>query len=306
MAPKVSLIRRESANRSSHVSPGYQAVKPTTFLSLPAELRMQIYGYVLITPFTLRIKRQLQAALGSDLEESEKIARMPDFKPAAFLQTCRTVHDEALTIFFTMNVFYFEMGAQRPFPGTFRRDALALMTNISLEFSLDWFPGFDEHYPESDYVKHIDLGVAAYVCSILEQCPSLQILTYHHLTWDEFGSLLETLDWSVDGVRALKKLTARLDCICIAAGTWHLPSVEFGEMLAPFDDWRIQASASWPQVTLTPKQYYQVTYLMDLDDWMSDADVGTNTTEEGGPRQFYAAHWRQRKRSVLPCPVVAL
>ena len=111
---------------------------------------------------------------------------MPDFKAAALLQTCRIVYGEAFPIFYRSNVFYFEMGAEQPFPGTFRRDALVLMTSISLGFSLDWSPDFREHSPESQYDKEIDRAVAAHVHALIEQCPCLRIITYCHLSWDQF------------------------------------------------------------------------------------------------------------------------
>ncbi|CAF9913479.1 MAG: hypothetical protein ALECFALPRED_008833, partial [Alectoria fallacina] len=87
---------------------------------------------------------------------------MPDLKAAALLQTCQSVDDEAFPIFYGSNVSYFKVDTEQPFPGMFRRDALALMTNISLGFSLDWFPNFREHSPESQYDKDIDLAVAAH------------------------------------------------------------------------------------------------------------------------------------------------
>ncbi|CAD6583110.1 MAG: hypothetical protein ASARMPRED_001228 [Alectoria sarmentosa] len=107
---------------------------------------------------------------------------MPDFKAAALLQTCRIVHDEAFPIFYRSNVFYFEMGAGQPFPGMFRRDALALMTNISLGFSLDWSPDFREHNPESQYDKDFDLAVAAHVHALIKQCPCLRMITFYYLS----------------------------------------------------------------------------------------------------------------------------
>ena len=42
---------------------------------------------------------------GSDLEDSEHIADMPGFEPAALLQTCRMVYDEALTLHCWSNAF---------------------------------------------------------------------------------------------------------------------------------------------------------------------------------------------------------
>ena len=132
---------------------------------------MQIYGYVLITPFIPRTRRQLRAVLGSDWGESERIIRLSDLKIANLLQSCRTVHDEAFMIFYRSNICDFEMGTQGPFPVTFRQDALTLMINTSLGSSFDWFPGLDEHESETDHKRDIDLGVATYVYAIIEQSP---------------------------------------------------------------------------------------------------------------------------------------
>ena len=63
---------------------------------------------------------------------------------------------------------------------------------------------------------------------------------------------------------------------------WHQLTVDFGRLLAPLEDWSIRASTPWPQVTLTPKQHYQATYLMHLSDLVSDADVGTDPLREEG------------------------
>lgn len=103
--------------------------------------------------------------------------------------------------------------------------------------------------------KDIDLAVAAHVHAIIEQCPCLRIITYHHLSWDQFGFLSETLYGQKKGVRALIGLTACLECICVMIGTWHQPLADFGQIVAPLEEWSIQALLFWPQVTLMPEQY---------------------------------------------------
>lgn len=66
MTDKARVTRKDPANDASHLRPGYKAGTPYPLFTLPAELRMQIYGYVLITPLILRIERQIRAVLGSD------------------------------------------------------------------------------------------------------------------------------------------------------------------------------------------------------------------------------------------------
>lgn len=43
---------------------------------------------------------------------------------------------------------------------------------------------------------------------------------------------------------------------------------------------------------------------MDLDDWMADVEMGTDSADDGGPKRFYAARRRRLTKGGLPCNVV--
>lgn len=88
MALEAPMTGEDCANDPTHLLPGYKAVNLYSFLSLPAELRMQICRYVLITPFALRLKGHLRAALGSDRKNLDKwrICRISSLLPC-----CRPV-----------------------------------------------------------------------------------------------------------------------------------------------------------------------------------------------------------------------
>lgn len=148
MALEAPMTGEDCANDPSHLLPGYKAVTLYSFLSLfPPSCGCKSTDMCSLRHFALRLNGHLRAALGSDSEESGQIANMPDFKPAALLQTCRTVYEEAFTIFHKSNVFYFEMadnwsppgmsGASSRCPFGFRSH-LRLSTNPMLHIQCTW------------------------------------------------------------------------------------------------------------------------------------------------------------------------
>lgn len=84
-----------------------ESQKPFAFLSLPTEIRLEIYDLLLIC----RFDRRTLSDIGGDTSQKELIPSCVQGLKPAILQTCKQVYEEAIPILYSRNVFRFNMPA---------------------------------------------------------------------------------------------------------------------------------------------------------------------------------------------------
>lgn len=227
-----------------------------TVLTLPLEIRFQIYELVLTTPFTLRLKSQLAKP------SKRKIPTLPDFQPTALLQICRQVHDEASTIFYQSNTFNFEGSGERVvFDDSLKGVAgLDMMRNISLR---------------------IPRGPLFGIIRVLEQHPSARALTVHYTSTYGFPYSKTSNQNAVPGIQE------RLDQFTVVTLAKISGVAEFGERLAVGYESSFKLVSEWPQISLASD------FRMCCSDKIEE--VSSRMGHDYDPLGICVATWRRKR-----------
>ena len=241
-----------------------------TLLTLPLEIRLQIYDSVLTTVSTLRLKSQLVMASEIDTRDYKpsQLLTLPDFQQTALLQTCRQVHDEASPVFYQSNTFNFEPSGSDVLPHDDLDDVagpgdvagLDVMRNISV--CVVW--GDIINFPE-----------------MLKQYPSARALTVHFigLYRNPFSRELDYIKFVEFSAPAMQE---RLDRFTLVALGDIGGMAELGKSFAIGYESRIQLLSEWPHISLgrRPISRYltmmkHANLMLGLDDVRSGICMGT-------------------------------
>lgn len=237
-----------------------------TLLTLPLEIRLQIYDSVLTTHSTLRLKSQLALALRffykRHVDHPQELLNLPDFQQTALLQTCRQVHDEASPIFYQSNTFNFELSGQGAVPDDDLEGVAGLdvMRNISVR--IVWGP-----------CSEID--------RVLEKYPSARALTVHYTHPYKLGNLRKLLK------NSLPTIQERLDQFTVVALDSIREFAELGKRFAIGYEGHIQLLSEWPHISLGS----------DLRSFHSDLmkQANSKVVPHYGPVGFCMGTWRRKR-----------
>lgn len=151
-----------------------QERKPTTAIPLPIEIRLEIYGYLLISRGLLRRKAEIstvKATLPTPCTD-----KRPDpessLHATAILGTSRTTYTEAVRILYNENRFHYSIPSTgAPSSATFHPH-LSMMRHIRLEYSLntDLEP---RHTEPRHTIPQIDRAISLQLKAIAAHSPLL-------------------------------------------------------------------------------------------------------------------------------------
>lgn len=157
-------------------------------LCLPAELRCVVYAYALTFTHTLRLQDsatvqkhfptgptiQREAAKTHNTIIYRKQPWLSDNSCTALLLTNRTIHNEALSIFYSANTFHFPALLAGLTPSTAKIPCIELIQHASIDFSYTL-----THLWGVKDIDELDSTLAACIQQLLNSCPALQSLTLH-------------------------------------------------------------------------------------------------------------------------------
>ncbi|CAF9942440.1 MAG: hypothetical protein ALECFALPRED_009752 [Alectoria fallacina] len=245
-------------------------------LTLPLEIRLQIYTTVLRTSATLRLNRQLQEASRSYYEGNYYVLRenltLPDFQQTALLRASRQVYDEASPIFYQSNTFNFELG-HKPDVNEDGLEAVAgldTMRNISVRILPEWHKGRLWFNPQT--------GPA--IDRVLQRCPSARSLTVHYPCPHEFHSSENPFGDLVP------RILRRLDQITVVAFIKPRTMVKLGAEFGTGQEGDIQLLPEWPQISLGSQSRLRMRQTMEE----------TKSEADGGLMGFCVGTWRSNAR----------
>ena len=157
-------------------------------LSLPTELRCVIYAYALTFSHTLRLQDSATAQSISPTDPTlrgkaakthstiiyRKQPWFSDKSCTALLLANRTLHNEALPVFYGANTFHFPALLAGITPSLAKTPCIELIQHASIDFSYTvaylWM---------FEVAPHFDPTLAACIQQVMNACPALQSLTLH-------------------------------------------------------------------------------------------------------------------------------
>ena len=170
---------------------------------LPAELRLELYEYLLVSSATLRKKtgKIVKRRADEKKDPSGCAFTKPTFHHIAILCTSRTIHQEAMPTLYSGNRFHHSIpntGIPSSAPMHLH---LNLMRDITLEY--DFNPSF-----RSQSNQQSDRAIVIQLRAVATQCPFLQNFTLKLICCPYIR-----MDESKDPLKVLRLTAAALDVV---------------------------------------------------------------------------------------------
>ncbi|MCJ1453986.1 hypothetical protein MMC28_004336 [Mycoblastus sanguinarius] len=243
-----------------------QVVTKLGLKSLPAELRIQIYRLVLITPATLRSKLEFLQKGEKSWDSADSIG-LSAFTQNALLWTCRMAYLEAAPMFYSENRFHFPVLSEGPFRSLSNHAGLSIMREISIGFGIDWVKHLRRRNNIHAMAKVMAAAVTGYIQSILDNCHSLKSLTINFISNMGIYPVMDCLVDQEQVTEAFCALKARLDHINIVAESSLYDFSYYETMLGSPVEWEILHLPHWPDISLTPKELPNIKMEIDQYTW---------------------------------------
>jgi len=231
---------------------GLQAIRRRpSFMELPAEIRLQIYDIVLVSPHTLR--RPIELANRPHVSTLN----------TALLRTSRLIHNDALPTLYTRNHFHISLVSPLRLPSSplFFTAHSSYLTTLSIDYAL---PSPSPTQPRRSLARqrHIDAILADELTNLADACPTLRVFALNLLSPPgEPDDILLAL--ALDNAltpAALRHLHVR-DRIVITAvgsGPWLRSGNAYGPLrraVAPLEMWHTATCRMWPTVRTSVEGY---------------------------------------------------
>ena len=198
------------------------------FTTLPLELRLQIYGYVLSsTKHTLRRPAECSPRTGIKLFDT------------SLLSVSKQINAETVPILYASHTFHHAASDL----SNFSSRNFAWLKHASIDISL-------EAGPNADSV------LATQIQELDKSCPTLRTLTVHFtksaIDW-RYPSLVGQLKPQSLTATALQKLHPRLDKLSVVVyGLWRCMELFYESVAMDDSQWVDELLDSWPLISLDP------------------------------------------------------
>lgn len=229
----------------------------TTLMTIPAEIRLDIYKHSFAMPTKITLRRC------DETDDEELSKRLSTSLIPSLLATCHQIHREALPMFYGSQNFYIPIpylkitGSEAHKQPSVHENRLLYARNhlgLITHSSLGWDTG--DLYPSGndDHVDHI---VAAGVKFFVDKCSRLRKLTLNFLPSDYSLMLSFHFHGGDATAKALHTLRNHLDELTIIAlgypFTLYQLRRKISEDLRPWKH-EIDANAPWPGISLMSEQ----------------------------------------------------
>ena len=234
----LSLADSSASMEAATEAPPPQRRKPASLMDLPAELRVMIYEYALPSRTSLSIRTDLAGEKISS--DPSHCSRFTHLNKNALLRANRTIHNEALKIYYKNNHFHRSVDALMPPSTTPFSPYMHLMQHITIDFNFNIV-----HHQHAWDPAHIDSTISSQLQTIAANCHQAQIF--------ELQLISSPTDWQWDVEiqgAILNSPSIPLVLAAVAAKVRHrvsIWSIDDGLIQhwtrAPNDPWRLLRAA---------------------------------------------------------------
>ena len=269
--PRPSQVRQRGSNGRfvSSQSSVAEAQHPGGLFALPVEIRLAIYRF----SFARSHRRTLRRF--EDLTSRRPITPMVKaFFSTSILATCKTVHAEALPVFYASHTFHYSAERNGVFhQPTIKQEYLQWVKHISIDATLTFHSW-----------KRLEPAIVKHLQTIIEHCTKLRTFTLHiipavgpDLDFSPFFSL-ELIPRTLckgAAANAIRMLRPRLDQLSIVSfGNWDT-MLYLRKAIARDDQWvEGKKCYGWPGLSLSTSQSKAVGIkqrnyaLVGYEDWV--------------------------------------